>query len=112
MPVQCPYYQGCPLTGLVQAEAPAFCSCRALRQHRSGVDRLRISWRCDVQFIITFKAGFGSDLGAEKFFNIKCRIQLGWPDAGVVVATLHCPQSCMGRRDCKAGTPLPPEVDQ
>ena len=35
------------------------------------------------------EAGFGSDLGAEKFFNIKCRIGNLKPSAAVVVASLR-----------------------
>ena len=33
------------------------------------------------------EAGFGADLGAEKFLDIKCRASGLWPDAAVVVAT-------------------------
>jgi len=39
---------------------------------------------CD--FVVT-EAGFGADLGAEKFFNIKCRKANLHPDAVVLVAT-------------------------
>lgn len=35
------------------------------------------------------EAGFGADLGAEKFFNIKCRVANLKPDLAVVVATLR-----------------------
>ncbi len=35
------------------------------------------------------EAGFGSDLGAEKFFDIKCRYGALRPDAVVVVATIR-----------------------
>lgn len=35
------------------------------------------------------EAGFGADLGAEKFFNIKCRYGKLKPDAVVVVATIR-----------------------
>jgi len=35
------------------------------------------------------EAGFGSDLGAEKFFDIKCRKTGLCPDAAVIVATLR-----------------------
>ncbi|MFZ2960111.1 MAG: formate--tetrahydrofolate ligase [Candidatus Ozemobacteraceae bacterium] len=35
------------------------------------------------------EAGFGTDLGAEKFFDIKCRIGDLKPDAAVVVATIR-----------------------
>jgi formate--tetrahydrofolate ligase len=37
-------------------------------------------------YVIT-EAGFGADLGAEKFFNIKCRKSGLRPDAAVIVAT-------------------------
>ena len=37
--------------------------------------------------IVITEAGFGADLGAEKFFNIKCRFGNLKPDAAVVVAT-------------------------
>ena len=33
------------------------------------------------------EAGFGADLGAEKFFDIKCRSSELAPDAVVIVAT-------------------------
>jgi formate--tetrahydrofolate ligase len=35
------------------------------------------------------EAGFGSDLGAEKFFDIKCRVGGLRPDAAVIVATVR-----------------------
>lgn len=35
------------------------------------------------------EAGFGADLGAEKFFNIKCRLSGLRPDATVIVATVR-----------------------
>jgi formate--tetrahydrofolate ligase len=39
--------------------------------------------------IVVTEAGFGSDLGAEKFLNIKCRFGGLKPDAAVVVATVR-----------------------
>jgi formate--tetrahydrofolate ligase len=39
-------------------------------------------------YVVT-EAGFGADLGAEKFFNIKCRKSGLSPDAVVVVATVR-----------------------
>lgn len=39
-------------------------------------------------YLIT-EAGFGADLGAEKFFNIKCRVGGFKPDAVVIVATVR-----------------------
>lgn len=41
-----------------------------------------------VDYVIT-EAGFGADLGAEKFFDIKCRISGLKPDAVVLVATVR-----------------------
>jgi len=39
-----------------------------------------------ADYVIT-EAGFGADLGAEKFFNIVCRTSNIWPSAVVLVAT-------------------------
>jgi formate--tetrahydrofolate ligase len=41
-----------------------------------------------ADYVVT-EAGFGADLGAEKFFDIKCRIAGLRPSAAVVVATLE-----------------------
>ncbi len=40
-----------------------------------------------ADYVIT-EAGFGADLGAEKFFDIKCRFASLKPDAAVLVATV------------------------
>jgi len=37
--------------------------------------------------VVLTEAGFGADLGAEKFFNIKCRMAGLTPEAAIVVAT-------------------------
>ncbi len=39
-------------------------------------------------YVVT-EAGFGADLGAEKFLDIKCRMNGLWPSAVVLVATLR-----------------------
>ncbi len=39
--------------------------------------------------VVVTEAGFGSDLGAEKFFDIKCRIGGLEPEATVIVATVR-----------------------
>src|SRR5438094_9537567 len=41
---------------------------------------------CDV---VLTEAGFGADLGAEKFFDIKCRMAGLVPEAAIVVATVR-----------------------
>jgi len=64
-----------------------------------------IAIRC-ADYVVT-EAGFGSDLGAEKFFNIKCRISGLKPAAAVVVATLRALKLHGGGGPVKAGMPLP-----
>ena len=41
-----------------------------------------------ADYVVT-EAGFGADLGAEKFLDIKCRQAGIWPDAVVIVATVR-----------------------
>ncbi|MFO1302031.1 MAG: formate--tetrahydrofolate ligase [Burkholderiaceae bacterium] len=41
-----------------------------------------------ADYVVT-EAGFGADLGAEKFLDIKCRKSGLWPDAAVLVATIR-----------------------
>jgi len=41
-----------------------------------------------ADYVVT-EAGFGADLGAEKFFNIKCRLAGLSPSATVIVATIR-----------------------
>ena len=41
-----------------------------------------------ADYVVT-EAGFGADLGAEKFFDIKCRKSGLWPSAVVIVATVR-----------------------
>ncbi|MHC1786225.1 MAG: formate--tetrahydrofolate ligase [Christensenellales bacterium] len=41
-----------------------------------------------ADYVIT-EAGFGADLGAEKFMDIKCRASGLWPDCVVLVATVR-----------------------
>ena len=60
-------------------------------------------------FLIT-EAGFGADMGAERFFNIKCRASGLTPDAAVVVATVRALKAHSGRFSIVAGRPLPPEL--
>lgn len=64
-----------------------------------------IALRC-ADYVVT-EAGFGSDLGAEKFFNIKCRQSGFAPAAAVVVATLRALKLHGGGGIVKAGAPVP-----
>lgn len=56
------------------------------------------------------ESGFGADIGAEKFFNIKCRYSGLVPDACVIVATIRALKSHSGKYKIVAGKPLPPEM--
>ena len=60
--------------------------------------------------ILVTEAGFGSDLGAEKFFNIKCRASGLRPSAAVMVATIRALKAHSGRFRIVAGRDLPDEV--
>jgi formate--tetrahydrofolate ligase len=64
-----------------------------------------IALRCG-DYVIT-EAGFGADMGAERFFNIKCRTSKEAPDAAVVVATVRALKAHSGRYRIVAGKPLP-----
>jgi formate--tetrahydrofolate ligase len=60
-------------------------------------------------FLVT-EAGFGADMGAERFFNIKCRVSGLLPDAAVVVATVRALKSHSGKYRVVAGRPLPEQM--
>jgi len=53
----------------------------------NSVRATRLALKC-ADYVIT-EAGFGADLGAEKFFDIKCRQAGLHPDAVVLVATVR-----------------------
>jgi formate--tetrahydrofolate ligase len=60
-------------------------------------------------FLIT-EAGFGADMGAERFFNVKCRTSGLSPDAAVVVTTVRALKVHSGGHRVIAGRPLPPAM--
>jgi formate--tetrahydrofolate ligase len=62
-----------------------------------------------AEYVVT-EAGFGMDMGGEKFFDIKCRASGLWPDAAVVVATVRALKSHTGKYKMTPGKPLPPEL--
>lgn len=66
--------------------------------------------RCG-DYLIT-EAGFGADMGAERFFNIKCRTSGLSPDAAVLVATVRALKTHSGNYRVVAGKPLPEEMLQ
>ena len=60
--------------------------------------------------IVVTEAGFGADMGAEKFFDIKCRASGLRPDAAVVVATIRALKMHGGVGKIVAGKPLDPAL--
>jgi len=60
-------------------------------------------------FLLT-EAGFGADMGAERFFNIKCRYSGIAPDAAVLVATVRGLKAHSGNHKIVAGKDLPPAL--
>lgn len=64
-----------------------------------------VALRC-ADYVVT-EAGFGSDLGAEKFFNIKCRVSGLIPQMAVLVVTLRALKLHGGGGTVKSGQPLP-----
>ncbi len=60
-------------------------------------------------YLVT-EAGFGADMGAERFFNIKCRASGMVPDAAVVVATVRALKAHSGNHKIVAGKDLPPAL--
>ena len=60
-------------------------------------------------FLIT-EAGFGADMGAERFFNIKCRASGLTPDAAVIVSTVRALKAHSGKFKIVAGKPLPEDL--
>jgi formate--tetrahydrofolate ligase len=62
-----------------------------------------------ADYLIT-EAGFGADMGAERFFDVKCRASGLRPDAAVIVVTVRALKTHSGRYQVVAGRPLPPEM--
>jgi len=60
-------------------------------------------------YLIT-EAGFGADMGAERFFNIKCRTSGLVPNAAVIVATVRALKAHSGKYRIVAGRPLPEDL--
>lgn len=56
------------------------------------------------------EAGFGADMGFEKFCDIKCRTSGLAPDCAVLVCTVRGLKAHSGRYDVKPGHPLDPRL--
>ena len=65
-------------------------------------DRIALAFS---EYVVT-EAGFGADCGAEKFFDIKCRISGLIPDAAVIVCSIRALKMHSGKFRVVAGKPL------
>jgi len=64
-----------------------------------------------ADYVVT-EAGFGADIGCEKFFNIKCRASGLVPNAAVVVTTIRALKMHSGRFRIVPGKPLDPALER
>jgi formate--tetrahydrofolate ligase len=92
---------------------PAFVHCGPFANIAHGnnsvlADRLALA-TCEIACT---EAGFGADMGAEKFFDIKCRQSGLRPDAAVMVATVRALKMHGGVGRIVAGRPLDPALEQ
>nr|XP_046154638.1 monofunctional C1-tetrahydrofolate synthase, mitochondrial isoform X2 [Oncorhynchus gorbuscha] len=71
-------------------------------------DKLALKLVGENGFVVT-EAGFGADIGMEKFFNIKCRASGLRPNVVVLVATVRALKMHGGGPNVSAGSPLPRE---
>ena len=88
---------------------PAFVHCGPFGNIAHGnnsvlADRIALA----TNEIVCTEAGFGADMGAEKFFDIKCRASGIRPDAAVVVATIRAIKMHGGVGKIVAGASLDP----
>ena len=92
---------------------PAFVHCGPFANIAHGnnsiiADRVALA----TNEIVCTEAGFGAEMGAEKFFDIKCRASGLTPDAAVVVATVRALKMHGGVGKIVAGKPLDPALTE
>jgi len=87
---------------------PAFVHCGPfanIAHGNSSVIADRIALKL-ADYVVT-EGGFGADIGAEKFFNIKCRSSALIPDAAVLVATVRALKLHGGSPSARPGLKYP-----
>jgi formate--tetrahydrofolate ligase len=62
-----------------------------------------------ADYVVT-ESGFGADMGAEKFMDIKCRASGLKPDCVVIVATVRALKAASGKFEVRPGKPLDPKL--
>ena len=79
-----------------------------IAQGNSSVLADKIALKC-ADYVVT-ESGFGSDLGAEKFFDIKCRAGGLRPSCAVITLSIRALKMHGGVGNVRPGKPLPPEI--
>ncbi|XP_009951901.1 PREDICTED: monofunctional C1-tetrahydrofolate synthase, mitochondrial, partial [Leptosomus discolor] len=74
-------------------------------------DKIALKLVGEKGFVVT-EAGFGADIGMEKFFNIKCRASGLVPNVVVLVATVRALKMHGGGPNVTAGAPLKKEYTE
>lgn len=74
-------------------------------------DKIALKLVGENGFVVT-EAGFGADIGMEKFFNIKCRASGLIPNVVVLVATIRALKMHGGGPNVTAGAPLAKEYTE
>ena len=69
-----------------------------------------IALRC-ADYVVT-EAGFGADMGFEKFCHIKCRVSGRQPDAAVLVVTVRAIKAHSGKFSVVPGRPIDPRINE
>jgi formate--tetrahydrofolate ligase len=75
-----------------------------IAQGNSSIIADRIALKL-ADYVVT-ESGFGADMGAEKFLDIKCRASGLVPDCAVVVATVRAVKAHSGKFEVRPGKPL------
>lgn len=92
-------------------QVPAFVHCGPfanIAHGNSSVLADEIALRC-VDYVVT-EAGFGADMGFEKFCDIKCRTSGKIPDAAVLVVTVRALKAHSDRYNVVPGRPIDPTI--
>lgn len=97
--------------------SPVFVHCGPFANIAHGnssivADQIALKLAGQENGVVVTEAGFGADIGAEKFFDIKCRYSGLRPQAAVIVATVRALKTHGGGPKVVSGRPLDPVYKQ
>uniref|UniRef100_A0A674IA24 Monofunctional C1-tetrahydrofolate synthase, mitochondrial n=1 Tax=Terrapene triunguis TaxID=2587831 RepID=A0A674IA24_9SAUR len=110
------YYLGCKFSFCIFQGTPVFVHAGPFANIAHGnssvlADKIALKLVGEEGFVVT-EAGFGADIGMEKFFNIKCRASGLVPSVVVLVATVRALKMHGGGPNVTAGAPLKKEYTE